>query len=114
MTRGNQIMNSSNIDPKNSISPALLRRGFLLITIALAGFALPQMAHGQDGGYRNGSTAEGGFALYTIITDSSATGRINTAVGLNALRDDSSGESNTACGAYALGLNQAGSDNTAI
>src|SRR5207237_10131152 len=87
-----------------------LWRNLVLIALALAWFALAQMAQAQDGGYRNGSTAEGDFALNTIITDSTATGRINTGIGLNALRYDSSGESNTACGAYALGLNQAGTN----
>src|SRR5207249_265322 len=61
-----------------------------------------------DGGYPNGNTAEGGFALQFLTT-----GTFNTALGNGALFSNSAGLQNTATGAGALFKNTLGNDNTA-
>jgi hypothetical protein len=103
-------------------------RGFLLIPLALACFALLPQARadclegcnislgntflGDDAlfwnttGYSN--TAIGGHALYN-----NATANNNTATGFNALYYTYDGSNNTANGAYALYSSATGSDNTA-
>ncbi len=85
----------------NSRTP--LRRGFLLIALALASFALSATAHAQklspvpDGGYRNQNTAEGKDALFSLTT-----GADNTAIGFNALHSLTTGSEATATGSLAL------------
>jgi hypothetical protein len=99
----------------NSIGWSSLRRHFFVGTLAVtfACFGLPQTARGQDGDYGRANTAEGGGALHTIITNATATGSNNTAIGKDALYSDTSGSSNMATGDGALGLNTTGDSNTA-
>jgi hypothetical protein len=61
-----------------------------------------------DGGYPNGNTAEGSFALFNLTTGSG-----NTAIGNFALHLNRTGDSNTANGFVALAVNTTGSQNTA-
>src|SRR5436190_731879 len=88
-----------------------LRRGFLLIPLVLAWFALSPTARAvlpaPDGGYPNNNTAEGFNALFSLTT-----GYNNTANGVNALLFNTSHD-NTATGFQALSLNTTGHDNTA-
>src|SRR2546422_5776551 len=88
-------------------------RGFLLITLALAWFALSPMARAvdppPDGGYPNQNTAEGDNALLSLTS-----GADNTAMGFNALESNTTGNVNTANGAGALNSNTTGGGNTAI
>jgi hypothetical protein len=64
-----------------------------------------------DGGYPGGNTAEGINALHDVNT---AVGINNTAVGLNALTNDTTGAYNVAVGSKALFSNTTGSFNMAI
>ena len=112
----------------NSISRFLSRNDFFLSALALALFALPQIAGGvtppPDGGYPGGNTAEGQSALLNLTTGgyntalgflslaSNTTGLLNTAVGAGALLVNTSDE-NTATGAAALLSNANGGQNTA-
>src|SRR5437773_243683 len=105
------------------------RRGFLLILLALAWFAISPVARSvspaPDGGYPNFSTAEGTDALFSLTTgtDNTAigydalyhntTGNYNTATGYDALYNNTTGDYNTATGYYALFRNTTGYYNTA-
>jgi uncharacterized coiled-coil protein SlyX len=109
-----------------STQPMWIIRGFLLIPLVLASFALAPQARADclqgcdafgntflgddallsDGGYRN--TAIGIQTLWNVFADN------NTATGAYALHDAWDGGDNTATGAYALYSNGYGSDNTAI
>jgi trimeric autotransporter adhesin len=85
---------------------------FTLICIALSPTAralLPPPA--PDGGYPGGNTAEGTNALHDVNT---AVGINNTAVGLNALTNDTTGAFNVAIGSGALQSNTTGFQNMAI
>ena len=113
----------------NSISRPPLRRGVLLIPLALACFALSQgalaVSPAPDGGYANDNTAEGTNALFSLTTGidntanganalfSNTTGIFNTANGVNALNKNTTGASNTADGLNALLSNTTGSNNMA-
>ena len=109
-------------------SRSSFRLGSILITFALACFALSQRAQGvvppPPGGYPNfttaagdnalqaltlgvGNTAIGTFSLFSVTT-----GNFNTAVGAGAL-DLNTADSNTATGAAALLFNTTGTENTA-
>jgi uncharacterized coiled-coil protein SlyX len=96
----------------NLISRSPLRRGFLFVSLALACFALLQIAMAvsppPDGGYPINNTAEGTNALFSVTTGAS-----NTAIGLEALYYNTTGSYNTAVGATALNRNTTGNDNTA-
>jgi hypothetical protein len=98
---------------QNSTGPATAGRGFVLIALALAWFAVSPMARAvdppPDGGYGNGNTAEGASALFSLTT-----GSANTATGFEALYSNTTGGENTATGATALGNNTTGYNNTAI
>ena len=93
------------------------RRCFVLIPLALCCLALVQNTPAAlpspppDGGYPGGNTAEGDNALSNVNT---AVGINNTAVGSNALRDNTTGAYNVAVGSGALASNTAGSFNMAI
>src|SRR5438552_3971459 len=99
---------------RNSPNRSPLRRGFLLIPIALAlaWFALSQTTQAvrppPDGGYPEGNTAEGDDALLNLTTGSG-----NTAIGFQALLRNTTGTDNTATGIGALFSNTTGYDNTA-
>ena len=71
---------------KTSIGKPLLRTYFIMTTIALGLFALPQrtqaVSPAPDGGYPNFTTAEGQNALQNLTT-----GAGNTAVGWFSLQN---------------------------
>src|SRR6266852_952002 len=114
---------------RNLMNRSPLRRGFLLVTLALACFALSPTARAvnpaPDGGYPGQNTAEGDDALFSLTSggDNTAvgfsalfnntTGYFNTAVGDQALYNDATGSSNTASGFLSLFSNTAGNENTA-
>jgi len=89
----------------------------LLITITLLCFGLSPTAKAllpapaPDGGYPGGNTAEGNNALHDVNT---AVGINNTAVGANALGDNTTGGYNVGIGSLALSSNTTGFQNTAI
>src|SRR5436305_997983 len=112
------------------VQPIWIIRGFLLIPLALAWFALSQSARAQlspapDGGYPNQNTAEGDNALFSLTIGSNntanghyalisnTTGYYNTANGGAALHSNATGYYNTANGASALSSNTTGFYNTA-
>src|SRR5947207_10004946 len=101
----------------NSVNRSPLRRGFLLIPLVLACFALSPTARAvlpaPDGGYSGSNTAEGDNALASLTTGNGVGGG-NTAIGWEALYDTTIGNFNTANGYAALFSNTTGSDNTAI
>ena len=86
----------------NSNSRSPLRRGFLLVALALASLALSPTAQAitpaPDGGYPGQNTAEGEDALF-----SNTTGANNTAVGFNALHSLATGSQFPASEATAVG-----------
>jgi hypothetical protein len=130
-----KIENMTTLHSRKSINPSPLRRGFRFgaLALILACFALPPASRAllppppPDGGYPGGNTAEGAGALFSLTT-----GEQNTAVGFNALRNNSgafsdantaigyqalfanTGLGNTACGRQALFTNTTGRSNTAI
>jgi hypothetical protein len=97
---------------RNFISRSPLRRGFLLLPLALAWFALSPVARAvdppPDGGYPNENTAEGEDALFSLTA-----GAGNTAIGYQALYFNTTGFANTANGLHALYNNTTGFWNTA-
>src|SRR5213083_3730523 len=96
----------------NSITCSPLRRRLLLVMLSFACFwVLPTVqavSPAPDGGYPNGNTAEGAFALQNLTT-----GVHNTADGFGALFSTTSGSHNTADGDIALASNTQGDFNTA-
>lgn len=97
-----------------SIGRQPLRRGVLLVPLALACFALSPtpnafgVSPAPDGGYPNGNTAEGFNPLFHLTS-----GIYNTAIGFDALFYNTTGGYNTANGASALAFNTTGNYNTA-
>jgi Chaperone of endosialidase len=93
------------------VQPIWLIRGFLLIPLGLACFALAPIARAvtpaPDGAYGS-NTAEGQDALFSLTT-----GFDNTAIGFDALYRNTDGFENTATGRNALYNNTGGGDNTA-
>src|SRR5438477_9143811 len=89
----------------------------LFIAVALICFGLSSTAKAllpapsPDGGYPGGNTAEGINALHDVNT---AVGINNTAVGANALTNDTTGSFNVAIGGGALQSNTTGQQNMAI
>src|SRR6059058_1402064 len=89
----------------------------VLITFALVCVGLSPMAKAllpapsPDGAYPGANTAEGINALHDVNT---AVGINNTAVGANALTNDTTGYSNVAVGEAALANNRTGNFNMAI
>src|SRR6266404_6107572 len=116
--------NMTTLHLRKSINPSPLRpglprvqsiwviRGFLLIPLVLAWFALSPSTRAvlpaPDGGYPSNNTAEGTDALFSLTT-----GNHNTATGLSALQSNTTGFSNTANGVSALHNNDTGARNTA-
>ncbi len=103
---------------KKSIGRSLSWRcGFVLVPLALVCFGLSPTAKAllpapsPDGNYPGGNTAEGINALHDVNT---AVGINNTAVGLNALTNDTTGQYNVAVGSRALENNTTGDFNMAI
>ena len=104
---------------KASIGKPFLRTHFIMTTIALGLFALPQRTQAvtppPDGSYPGFNTAEGQNALFSLTT-----GQWNTALGAFTLRSDTDGSYNTAVGTAALlfnvGSQNAGTgiENTAV
>src|SRR5205823_6659029 len=94
------------------VQPIWIIRGFLLIPLVLAWFALSPSTRAvlpaPDGGYPSNNTAEGDDALFSLITGSN-----NTANGYQALHSNNTGNNNTANGVDALFSNTTGSNNTA-
>src|SRR6266571_5366777 len=101
------------------VQPIWIIRGFLLISLALACFALSPapnafgVSPAPDGGYPNGNTAEGTNALFSLTSGSD-----NTANGFKALFKNTEGGFNTATGFDALFSNTtingvSGDNNTA-
>ncbi len=111
------------------VQPIWIIRGFLLIPLVIAWFALSPTARAvlpaPDGGYPSNNTAEGTDALFSLTfgTDNTATGfsalynnttgAFNTANGSSALFSNTSGSENTATGGGALEFNTTGNENTA-
>jgi trimeric autotransporter adhesin len=93
---------------KNEIPPLL--SGLALVCFALLP-SVQAVVPPPDGGYPGANTAEGDNALLHVNT---AIGINNTAVGANALRDDTTGYYNVAVGSGALANNTTGNFNMAI
>jgi hypothetical protein len=95
-----------------------LKKAIPVFLVALSCFGLSPVAQAQlnpppDGGYPNGNTAEGDFALFNL-TGGTTGGTFNTAIGFEALFSNTTGDRNTAIGADALFSNTTtGDDNTA-
>ncbi len=108
--------NMTTLHLRKSISRSPLRRGFPVIALVLACFALSPapkalgVTPAPDGGYPGENTAEGDKALNSL----GATGYDNTAIGYSALYNETNGFSNTAVGSQALFSLGSGTDNTAI
>src|SRR5438093_6929132 len=87
--------------------PMWIIRGFLLIPLALAWFALSPTARAvdpaPDGGYPNENTAEGEDALFSLTG-----GEFNTAIGFNAVFSNTTGTYNTSTGDSAIHDNTTG------
>jgi hypothetical protein len=108
-----QPMQRTRTIERTSLGRSPVRRGFLLIplAIALASSALSParaVSPAPDGGYPGGNTAEGENALF-----SNTTGSLNTATGDSALFSNQTGDFNTANGYFALRNNTIGAFNTA-
>jgi hypothetical protein len=107
--------NMTTLSLRKSIDRSPLRVGFLLIPFTLVCFGLSPQARAvcQEGCLTNENTVLGEDAL---VNDSR--GLSNTAIGFNALHDDTggllAGGFNTATGAGALASNTTGLGNTAI
>src|SRR6266404_2130245 len=103
-------MNSSNIDPRNSIDRLPVRGSLLIIMLVLACFGLWPRALATDlGGVLAGNnTADGSGVLITLTT-----GVNNSGFGFQALNQNTSGNYNTATGFRALFSNTTGIDNSA-
>ena len=96
----------------NSISRSPLRRGLLLIALALCCFALLPTAHSQTCA-SDCNNARGNTALGTNVLVSNTTGLDNTANGFQALLNNTTGSDNTANGFSALASKTTGGFNTA-
>src|SRR5260370_4123568 len=104
-----QLTNSVNRSPLRRGLPRVqsiwIIRGFLLIPLALALFALALapnafgVSPAPDGAYAGDNTAEGYQALFSLTT-----GGGNTAIGSSTLHQNTTGSSNTANGYQALSL----------
>jgi hypothetical protein len=122
-------MKTKTSSPTNSMNRLPLRRGLLLISLALAWFAVvPQgravCQEGCDLSIGNTFLGDDALILNTTGLDNTAvgfnalfsntTGSYNTANGFVALQSNTTGTFNTATGRDALSSNTAGSSNTAV
>jgi hypothetical protein len=123
--------NMTTLHLRESSGPATAGRGFLLIPLVFACFALAPASRAflpppaPDGGYPNSNTAEGSGALFSLTSGSAntanggdalvsnTTGSFNTATGDEALFMNTTGKANTATGLQALASNKTGGANTA-
>src|SRR5205807_5739852 len=107
-------MNSLSINRRKSIRRSRVTASLPLVALALAFacLALLQTAQAQDGDELHENTAEGAGALHTYITNATSAAA-NTALGYQALYNDSTGIGNTATGDGALSGNTTGNYNTA-
>src|SRR5712691_7969182 len=105
-----KLKTMTTLTKTNSISRSPLRRGFVLIPLALACFALSPQARAvcQEGCLTSFNTVLGEDALFSLTT-----GQENTAPGYQALYFNTTGNFNTANGASALYYNTTGFGNTA-
>src|SRR6266404_6003460 len=100
--------------PVGIFSRPLLRRGLVVVPLALVGFVLSpaQKAFGvtpaPGGGYAGNNTALGTSALFSLTS-----GIDNTALGFTALYANTTGNYNTGEGFRALLNNTTGAQNTA-
>jgi hypothetical protein len=102
----------TSMKQNNSTGRQPLRRGFLVIALAFACFALSPQARAvcqQGCDLVNASTFLGDNALVN-----NTAGNENTANGAQALASNTTGSDNTATGSYALSSNTVGGNNTAI
>jgi hypothetical protein len=100
--------NMTTLRTRNSISRSPLRRGFPIIALVLACFALSATPKAfGDTGIQNTATGSG-------VLSSNTSGSSNTADGFQALTTNTTGGTNTADGVEALSANTTGSGNTAI
>jgi hypothetical protein len=105
-------MNTTTLPLKHSMNRAPYQLGLILITLAFAGFALSPQARAtcQEGcDTVNLNTFLGEDALRNETT-----GHQNTAIGYKALYSNTLGSQNTAVGAYSLFTAPVGNSNTAI
>ena len=85
---------------------------FVILVLIVCFGALPNtfaVDPRPDGGYDRGNTAEGDDALFSLTSTASS----NTALGFQALFNDTTGDDNTATGFVALSSTTTGSNNTA-
>jgi hypothetical protein len=105
-------MNSSNLEITTSPPCPLLSRVIVLVAIAVTCVAFLPRVHAvtppPDGAYPGANTAEGYNALFSLTN-----GVYNTAIGDQALHDNTTGSSNTATGKDAMVSNNIGDYNTA-
>ncbi len=111
--RGKLLRQAGEIFPN---SPDMKTRiPLVLIIFALVCFGLVQNTQAvdppPDGGYQNGSTAEGTDALFSLAPGQESQG--NTAIGYQAMYSTTTGYANTATGFEALNSNTTGFNNTA-
>src|SRR6266567_3812490 len=115
LNKKEKIKNMTTLHLKKSIGRSPLRRGLLLIPLMLVCFGLSPMARAvvpaPDGGYPGYNTAEGQNALLNLTIGG---GFWNTALGAQALHNDTTGSFNTAVGLNALYFNIDGKQNTAV
>src|SRR5439155_11707632 len=102
-------MKTTTLPLRNLMNRSPLRRRLLLIPLVLVCFALSPTARAvdppPDGGYPNNNIAEGEDALFSLDT---LLGTDNTAVGFDALYNNTTGRFNTASGSKALEFNTIG------
>jgi endosialidase-like protein len=94
----------TTLHSRKSIDRSPSRYGLFLIPLVLAAFALSPTAQAQlnpppDGGYEGDNTAEGDDALFKLEFGAAFA---NTAIGFEALRNNTSGSHNTATGFWAM------------
>jgi hypothetical protein len=115
----------------NHTNPKFNGCAWALVVLALGCFAISPLAQAvvpaPGGGYPGQNTAEGKDALFNLDTSvgsnntaigfdalyNNTTGFANTAIGLDALRSNTTSDNNTAIGLNALQSNTCGPDNTA-